>query len=73
MANTTGHPPGGRGSEGGRGPDAEEESWDQRHIRVTFWLERTLREDVREAAKARALSITQFIAQALRRAVDESQ
>jgi predicted HicB family RNase H-like nuclease len=38
---------------------------------VTFWLERTLREEVREAAKACALSITQFIAQALRRAVDD--
>ncbi len=55
------------------GPGVEGESWEQRHIRVTFWLERTLREEVREAAKARALSITQFIAQALRRAVDDSQ
>jgi hypothetical protein len=76
MANTTGrHPPAGRGpeGEGEGGPDVEGESWDQRHIRVTFWLERTLREEVREAAKARALSITQFIAQALRRAVDDSQ
>ena len=72
MANTTGrHPPASRGSEGESG--VEGESWEQRHIRVTFWLERTLREEVREAAKARALSITQFIAQALRRAVDDSE
>ena len=69
MANTTGrHRPAGRGSVGEGGPGDEGKSWEQRHIRVTFWLERTLREEVREAAKARALSITQFIAQALRRA-----
>ena len=73
MANTTGRPPGGRGPAGGHGSEVEGESWEQRHIRVTFWLERTLRDEVREAAKARALSITQFIAQALRRAVDESK
>lgn len=75
MANATGHPPGDdRGLEGRHnGLDGEGESWDQRHVRVTFWLERTLREEVRQAAKARALSITQFIARALRRAVDESQ
>ena len=74
MANTTGrHPPAGRGPEGEVGPGVEGESWEQRHIRVTFWLERTLRDEVREAAKARALSITQFIAQALRRAVDDSK
>lgn len=73
MANTTGRRPGGRGAEGGYGLDVEGESWEQRHIRVTFWLERALREEVREAAKARALSITQFIAQALRRAVDDPQ
>jgi hypothetical protein len=71
MANTTGRRPGGRGAEGGHGSDVEGESWEQRHIRVTFWLERALREEVREAAKARAQSITQFIAQALRRAVDD--
>ena len=52
MANTTGrHPPAGRGSEGEGGPGFEGESWEQRHIRVTFWLERTLRDEVREAAK----------------------
>ena len=71
MANTTGRRPDGRGAEGGNGSDVEGESWEQRHIRVTFWLERALREEVREAAKAWALSITQFIAQALRRAVDD--
>jgi hypothetical protein len=75
MANTTGHQPGGdRGvKDRANGLDGMGESWEQRHVRVTFWLERTLREEVRQAAKARALSITQFIAQALRRAVDESR
>ena len=75
MANTTGHQPGGdRGvKDRDNGLDSMGESWEQRHVRVTFWLERTLREEVRQAAKARALSITQFIAQALRRAVDESR
>ena len=53
--------------------DLEGKSWEQRHIRVTFWLDRTLREEVREAAEGAALSITQFIAQALRRAVDDSR
>ncbi len=68
-----------RGSAGIRGlderddPEPEGGSWEQRHIRVTFWLERTLREEVREAAKACALSITQFIAQALRCAVDDTK
>jgi hypothetical protein len=74
MANTTRRrAPAGRGRESGVGPSVDRESWEQRHIRVTFWLDRTLREDVREAAKTRALSITQFIAQALRRAVDDSR
>lgn len=74
MANTTRRRSlAGRGPEGGIGPSVDEGSWEQRHIRVTFWLERTLREEVREAAKAHALSITQFIAQALRRAVDDSK
>lgn len=54
-----------------RRPGGEHGSWEQRHIRVTFWLERALREEVRQAAKATATSITQFVAQALRRAVDE--
>lgn len=49
----------------------EGELWERRHIRVTYWLERTLRDEVREAAKAKAMSISQFVAQALRRAVDE--
>jgi hypothetical protein len=49
----------------------EGDLWERRHIRVTYWLEQTLREEVREAAKARAMSISQFVAQALRRAVDE--
>ena len=65
--------PAGRGPESGVGPSLEGKSWEQRHIRVTFWLDRTLREEVRAAAKTRALSITQFIAQALRRAVDDSK
>ncbi|MHB8429853.1 MAG: hypothetical protein ACYDDZ_04895 [Acidimicrobiales bacterium] len=38
---------------------------------MTYWLEQTLRDEVREAAKARAMSISLFVAQALRRAVDE--
>ena len=49
----------------------EGDLWERRHIRVTYWLEQTLRDEVREAAKARAMSISQFVAQALRRAVDE--
>lgn len=49
----------------------EGELWERRHIRVTYWLEQTLRDEVREAAKAKAMSISQFVAQALRRAVDE--
>jgi uncharacterized protein (DUF1778 family) len=74
MANTTRRrSPAGRGPEGGVGPRLEGKSWEQRHIRVTFWLDRTLREEVRAAAKTRALSITQFIAQALRRAVDDTK
>ena len=43
MANTTGRRrSAGRGPEGEVGPGVEGESWEQRHIRVTFWLERTL-------------------------------
>lgn len=49
----------------------ERQSWEERHIRVTFWIERTLREEVRRAASTLGTSLTQFIAQALRRAVDE--
>jgi hypothetical protein len=51
----------------------EGDLWERRHIRVTYWLEQTLRDEVREAAKAKAkaMSISQFVAQALRRAVDE--
>jgi predicted HicB family RNase H-like nuclease len=49
----------------------EGQSWEERHIRVTFWIERTLREEVRRAAKTLGTSLTQFIAQALRRAVEE--
>ena len=51
-------------------PVVERELWEDRNIRVTFWLDRGLREEVRAAAKARGLSVTQFIARALRRAVD---
>jgi hypothetical protein len=74
MTDTTRGSAGIRGRDDGEGgPESEGGSWEQRHIRVTFWLERTLREEVREAAKACALSITQFIAQALRRAVDDTK
>ena len=53
MANTTGRRrSAGRGPEGEVGPAVEGESWEQRHIRVTFWLEQTLRDEVRDAAKA---------------------
>ena len=51
----------------------ENASWEERHVRATFWLERTLRDEVREAAKKRGMSNAQFIAQALRRAVDQDQ
>jgi predicted HicB family RNase H-like nuclease len=73
MTDTTRRTPGIRrpGESGIQEPGGE--SWEQRHVRVTFWLERNLREEVREAAKARALSLTQFIAQALRRAVDQTR
>ena len=73
MTDTTRGSTGIRGPDDGGGPEPNGASWEQRHIRVTFWLERTLREEVREAAKACALSITQFIAQALRRAVDDTK
>jgi hypothetical protein len=73
MTDTTRRRRGIRGPHHGDGSEPEGESWEDRHIRVTFWLERTLREEVREAAKACALSITQFISQALRRAVDETK
>ena len=73
MSTMQGRPPDDGQPGAGGAPGAEGESWDERHIRVTFWLERNLREEVRAAAKAKAMSITQFIAQALRRAVDESQ
>jgi len=73
MTDTTRRTPGIRrpGESGAR--ESRGESWEERHVRVTFWLERALREEVREAAKARALSLTQFIAQALRRAVDQTK
>ena len=73
MSTRQGRPPDDGQPGAGGAPGTEGESWDERHIRVTFWLERNLREEVRAAAKAKAMSITQFIAQALRRAVDESQ
>ena len=73
MTNTTGRRARIRGPGEKDDPEPEGGSWEQRHIRVTFWLERTLRDEVREAAKACALSITQFIAQALRRAVDDTK
>ena len=62
-----------RGADDGDGPRPEAGPWDQRHVRVTFWLERSLREEVRMAAQSRAVSITQFVAQALRRAVAETK
>jgi uncharacterized protein (DUF1778 family) len=58
-------------SEGPKPPVAERQLWEDRNIRVTFWLDRALREEVRAAAKERGLSVTQFIARALRRAVDD--
>ena len=73
MSTMPGRPPADGQPGAGGAPGTEGESWDERHIRVTFWLERSLREEVRAAAKAKAMSITQFIAQALRRAVDEVQ
>lgn len=73
MTDTPAHPSGPDGSDSSADPKPDGRSWEERHIRVTFWLERTLREEVRKAAKKRALSLTQFIAHALRRAVEETK
>jgi hypothetical protein len=50
----------------------EEELWERRHVRATYWVERRLRDEVRRKAGTRGMSNSQFVIEALQRAVDEA-
>lgn len=56
---------------GTKGPELEGQSWEARHVRATYWLDRVLREEVRSEAGRRGWSVSQFVSWALQRAVDE--
>ena len=46
-------------------------SWEDRHVRATYWLDRGLREEGRKEAEGRGWSVSQFVSWALRRALDK--
>ena len=46
-------------------------SWEDRHVRATYWLDRGLREQVRKEAEGRGWSVSQFVTWALRKALDK--
>lgn len=50
---------------------ADDQSWEARHVRSTYWLDRTLREEVRAEAERRGWSASQFVTWALRQALDK--
>ena len=50
-------------------PDGQ--SWEARHVRATYWLDRVLREEVRSEAERRGWSVSQFVSWALQRALDK--
>jgi len=58
---------------GAKDPVADGQSWEDRHVRATYWLERSLREEVRSEAEGRGWSVSQFVSWALRRALDKGR
>ena len=59
--------------EGCRAPGFRRQSWEDRHVRATYWLDRGLREEVRREAEGRGWSVSQFVSWALRRALDKGR
>ena len=56
---------------GAQGAGADDQSWEARHVRSTYWLDRILREEVRAEAERRGWSVSQFVTWALRQALDK--
>ncbi|MGA2836877.1 MAG: hypothetical protein ABSF84_09795 [Acidimicrobiales bacterium] len=52
-------------------PESDGQSWEARHVRATYWLDRVLREEVRSEAERRGWSVSQFVTWALQRALDK--
>lgn len=65
-----------RGTSNGKGAErraSDGSSWEDRHVRATYWLDRGLREEVRTEAEGRGWSVSQFVSWALRRALDKGR
>jgi hypothetical protein len=58
-------------SKGAKVPESDGQSWEARHVRATYWLDRVLREEVRSEAERRGWSVSQFVTWALQRALDK--
>ncbi len=56
---------------GAEEPESDGQSWEARHVRATYWLDRVLREEVRSEAERRGWSASQFVSWALRRALEK--
>ena len=56
---------------GAKDPELDGQSWEARHVRATYWLDRVLREEVRSEAERRGWSVSQFVSWALQRALDK--
>jgi len=51
--------------------ETEGQSWEARHVRATYWLDRGLRADVRTEAERRGWSVSQFVSWALQQALNK--